>query len=120
MQVAIRSSQTILALALALLSACTPVREAPPAPLQLTPEQFTSRRLDDPALEVFLREAAADEPRWDMAKLTAAAIFFQPSLALAKAQLEVARAAVNTAAQKPNPSISAGPGYDSTTTPAGW
>ena len=47
--------------------------------------------------------------RWDLAELTLAAVYFQPTLALARAQAERAGAAVRTAGALPNPTLSIAP-----------
>ena len=58
---------------------------------------------------------------WDFDTLTLAAFFYHPSLEVARAQWAVARGGEITAAQRPNPSINATPGYDTTTSiPSPW
>ncbi len=60
-------------------------------------------------------------PSWDFEMLTWAAFYYHPSLELARAQWAVARGGEITAAQRPNPSINATPGYDTTTSiPSPW
>ncbi len=46
---------------------------------------------------------------WDIDRLTLAAIYYHPDLALARAQAETADAAITTAAQRPNPGITLTP-----------
>ncbi|HVY69013.1 MAG TPA: TolC family protein [Verrucomicrobiae bacterium] len=79
--------------------------------------QFAARRLDDPGLKSFVESHA---PRmgswppaaWDLDSLTAAALYFHPGLALAREQWGVAEAGIKTAGGRPNPVVSATPGYD--------
>ncbi|MDD2661049.1 MAG: hypothetical protein PHY54_15445 [Methylococcales bacterium] len=46
---------------------------------------------------------------WDIDRLTLAAIYYHPDLALARAQAETADAAITTAGQRPNPNITLSP-----------
>ena len=46
---------------------------------------------------------------WDIDRLTLAAIYYHPDLALVRAQAETADAAITTAAQRPNPSVTLTP-----------
>jgi len=46
---------------------------------------------------------------WDIDRLTLAAIYYHPDLALARAQAETMDAAITTAGQRPNPSITVTP-----------
>ncbi len=91
---------------------------APPLP-RATAAQLEARRLDDQALRDWMRQAAGYSPaawpiaHWDLHSLTLAAYYFNPSLDLARAQAAQASAAIQTAAMKPNPSASIGPGYES-------
>src|SRR5262249_53986621 len=58
---------------------------------------------------------------WDFEMLTLAAYFYHPDLEVARAQWAVTRGGEVTAAQRPNPSITATPGYDTTTSiPSPW
>ena len=90
------------------------------APLarQATAAQLETRSLDDPALRVWMRQAADYAApawpltHWDLNPLTLAAYYFNPSLDVARAHAAQASAAIQTAAMKPNPSVSIGPGYE--------
>lgn len=65
-----------------------------------------SRSLDNPRLREFVAlasEGDAQPPHWDLTRLTLAALYYHPDIALAHARLAQARAAVITAAQHPNP-----------------
>jgi hypothetical protein len=50
---------------------------------------------------------------WDLNSLMLAAYFFNPDLDVARANVASAEAAIRTAAMKPNPLVSVGPGYES-------
>ena len=90
-------------------------------PQQISPEKtvaaFDARSLSDPGLNAFFRtnHVALPSPgdRWNLKQLTLVAFYYQPSLAEARAQLQVAQAAQITAGERPNPSVTVTPGYDS-------
>lgn len=89
-----------------------------PRPLSAaaTLARFEARSLDGSGLRRFLAANRAMPPApgrpWDLARLTLAALYFQPSLAEARAQLLAARAAQRTAAARPNPSVGLGAADD--------
>jgi outer membrane protein TolC len=90
-------------------------------------ERLEERSLTNAALRVFIETNAHREfpswpvESWDFDPLTLAAFFYHPSLEVARAQWGVARGGEITAAQRPNPSINATPGYDTTTSvPSPW
>lgn len=70
---------------------------------------LAARRLTDPGLARFLREAdssiAWPPASWSLRTLTLAGLYFNPALDVARADLGVARAAVITAGGRPNPGI---------------
>lgn len=111
-----------LAAASMLLGAC---RHVAPAPL--SPEQsaaaLASRRLDDPGLREFLRVTLEPPPsswplpRWDVASLTLAALYYQPGLDVARAQWRAAEAAIESAGARPNPTLSIAPELSSNPDP---
>lgn len=94
-----------------------------PRPIELASvaTRLDARTLSDPGL------ARAAEPArlvgtwppdvWDLQTLTVAALYYHPDLELARASWAVARAGLVTAGQRPNPNVSAGPGFN-TSTPA--
>ncbi len=92
-------------------------------PEPISPEksaaQLEARRLDDAGLKKFLDEnsgrkrTAWPETNWDLPDLTLVAFYFHPSLAVARDQWLLAQAGLKTAGARPNPSVSAAPGYDS-------
>jgi hypothetical protein len=58
---------------------------------------------------------------WELESLTLAAFYFSPELDLARAQWGTAQAGLRTAGQRPNPTLSVTPGYNTTTTvPSPW
>jgi cobalt-zinc-cadmium efflux system outer membrane protein len=60
--------------------------------------------------------AAAWPPAvWDLQTLTVAALYYHPDLEVARASWDLARAGMITAGERPNPTIAAGPGYNSST-----
>jgi outer membrane protein TolC len=92
-----------------------------PKPLSATGnlEAFETRTLDAPSLKAFL---AANRPvdawpleSWDLASLTLAALYYHPEMQEARAALGVADSAIVTAGQRPNPTLSVWPTFDSTT-----
>ena len=91
-----------------------------PAPLaaQAIAAQLEARSLDDPNLQAWMLQAAGFEPpswplpTWDLKALTLAAYYFNPTMDVARANAAAAAAAIQTAAMKPNPSVSGGLGYE--------
>ena len=90
-------------------------------PQPISPEQtaaaFDSRSLTSTNLQAFLETNHLTGPwprqSWDLDALTLVAFYYQPALAEAQAEWASAQAAKITAGQRPNPSLSATPGYDS-------
>jgi len=105
---------------IALLAGCARFQ-----PQTISPEaisgDFEARSLAGDGLHGFLEtnRIVAEWPvrRWDLNTLTFVAFYYQPSLAEARAQLASVRAAEITAGERPNPSLSATPTYDTTTGP---
>ena len=100
-------------------------------PRPLSPEQnaanLEDRSLTNEGLRAFIETnshrafAAWPTTNWDFETLSWAAFYYQPSLAVARAQWAVARGGEKTAAQRPNPTLTVTPGYDTTTTvPSPW
>ncbi|HLH52919.1 MAG TPA: TolC family protein [Verrucomicrobiae bacterium] len=90
-------------------------------------ELLEARSLGDPGLREFVETnlhrpfPAWPAQAWDFEQLTFAAFYYHPSLELARAQWAVALGGQITAAQRPNPVITATPGYDTTTSiPSPW
>jgi cobalt-zinc-cadmium efflux system outer membrane protein len=107
-----------LSVATALLGACAHYQPRPITPAS-TLERLDARTLSSPEL------ARAAEPAhlvatwppevWDLQTLTVAALYYHPDLELARASWAVARAGLITAGERPNPGVSTGPGYNSST-----
>lgn len=103
-------------LVLGMLTGCARFESRPLSPNQ-TVAALENRSLEDPQLRVFLEtnrhSALPDWPlrNWDFETLTLAAFYLQPSLEVARAQWQVAEAAVQTAGGRPNPVLSLDPGY---------
>jgi cobalt-zinc-cadmium efflux system outer membrane protein len=86
-----------------------------------------ARTLTNPRLREFISVGAAlsgrepSKPSWDLDRLTLAAVYYHPSLDIARAKLASARAGVTTAAQIPNPLLNIAGIYNSTVlTPSPW
>ncbi len=103
------------------LAGCAPVQQYRPSPIS-PPEiaaSFTGRTLLNPELKAFVGRntghalSAWPPPTWDLRLLTLAAFYFHPSLAVARARVAVAEAAIVTAGARPNPTISLMPGIPS-------
>lgn len=110
------ATRLLVVLGTLLASAC---QHIPPRPLspERTADALEARRLDAPGLARFLEAAVGHAPpvwplrQWDLATLTLAALYFQPALDVARAHAATAGAAVETAAARPNPTLSITPEY---------
>jgi len=104
------------------LTGCKHYHDQPLLPQQ-TAADFGSRTLADAGLKKFLetnlhREVAPWPPRaWDFRTLAMAAFYYHPDLDVARAQWATASAGSVTAGQRPNPTMSITPTYDTTTGP---
>ena len=108
------------------LAGCARFQPQPLSPAQ-NAQRLEERSLTNDALRPFLQTNLHREfpawpvPSWDFDMLTMAAFYYHPSLEVARAQWAVAQGGQVTAAQRPNPSINATPGYDTTTSiPSPW
>jgi outer membrane protein, heavy metal efflux system len=105
---------------IALLAGCARFQPQPIS-AEKTVVDFDARSLTNEELHVFLEtnRVVAEWPvrNWDLNALTFVAFYYQPSLAEARAQLASVRAAEITAGERPNPSVSLTPTYDTTTSP---
>jgi len=86
---------------------------------------FETRSLADAGLQAFLakslRAESASAAAWDFTRLALVAFYYHPDLDVARAQLAGAQAAGRTAGQRPNPTVSVSPQYNtSTTIPSPW
>ncbi len=100
-----------------MLSGCAAQRYAPaPIDASKTASQFESRSLADPGLRSFeennLGHTAPPWPpkSWDLQTLSLAALYFNPTLDLARARLATAKAGIVTASARPNPTFDIVPG----------
>jgi outer membrane protein TolC len=89
--------------------------------------RIETRSLSSAGLRDFIHSVLAPKTEqsakaWDIDRLTLAAIYYHPDLALARAQAETIAAATTTAAQRPNPSVNISPTWISNlvTTVAPW
>lgn len=87
--------------------------------------RLESRTLTNSNLKAFLEEnidvPAWPVQEWDFDTLTMAALYYHPSLEVARAQWDVARGGETTAGARPNPTLNVTPGYNFTTlTPSPW
>lgn len=102
----------------ALLTGCAPHKyhAAPISPAETAAALYT-RSLDDPELERWMKQHGGFEApswplqAWDLRAFVLAAYYFNPDLDIARANAAASDAAITTAAMKPNPSVSVGPGY---------
>jgi outer membrane protein, heavy metal efflux system len=80
--------------------------------------RFEARRLDAPGLRRYMERGLHRPvttwplPSWSFAQLTLAADYYNDDLAVARAGLEAAEAAVITAGARPNPTLALSPSYD--------
>jgi outer membrane protein, heavy metal efflux system len=105
------------------LCACAAYHPAPLEPADAA-RRFARLSLDDPELCAYLRPnlgpglSACPPARWNLAALTLAGFYYSPQLAVAEAKLEVAKAAIITAGQRPNPGFGLGPAYTASAAPS--
>jgi len=96
--------------ALGMLTACTHYQAAPIAP-QRTSDEFAARTLTEiPLRDTLMRlmpqtVTAWPPSEWDRAELLAVALTQNPRLAVARAEIQAAKAHEITAAQAPNPDL---------------
>ena len=106
-----------------LLGACATPSPLPPATAPVSAEAgaaaLAARSLADAGLRRFLAENLGREQpaAWDFESLSWVAFYYHPALALARAQWAGTRAAQQTAAARPNPTLSLVPGYNSSREP---
>src|SRR5579862_220480 len=110
---------------LLLVAGCATYHPQPISPEQ-TAAAFDARSLTAAGLCAFLETNQVSVPgpqaAWNLKQLTLVAFYYQPALAEARAQLLAAQAATITAGERPNPSVTVTPGYDSQIpdTPSPW
>lgn len=106
------------------LTGCVHYRAQPLVAAKVAAD-YESRSFADAGLRGFLEtnHVTGEWPRrvWDVESLTLAAFYFSPELDLARAQWGTAQAGLRTAGQRPNPTVTASPQYNTTTlTPSPW
>ena len=91
-----------------------------PISAESTTDDFDSRRLDAPELQAFVGERVGVEEwppaTWNLQSLTLAALYYSPDLDVARAHWGVVEAGTITAGARPNPSLDALLGYNSSST----
>jgi len=108
------------------LSGCARFRDHPLNPadsaIRIETRSLSSAGLQDFIHSILVNKTGRAAKAWDMDRLTLAAIYYHPDLALARAQAETIAAATTTAAQRPNPSVNVSPTWISNlvTTVAPW
>jgi cobalt-zinc-cadmium efflux system outer membrane protein len=109
----------ILSLAAILTTSCAAEHYEPkPITPVATAASIESRTLYDEGLHAFIAKALGHPvtwppPQWDLRLLTLAAFYFNPSLAVARAQVQTAEAGIVTARMRPNPVLAFSPGVPS-------
>jgi outer membrane protein, heavy metal efflux system len=107
-----------------LLAGCARFDPRPIAPAE-TAAKIDARSLAAPEFRKFLEKNPDrhfdDWPlkSWDFETLKLAALYYHPSLDVARAQWDIALGGDKTAAARPNPTLTATPGYDFTATSLG-
>jgi outer membrane protein, heavy metal efflux system len=92
------------------LAGCATYQEKPLDPVA-TQASLEARRLDDAGLAAFLaRSGAVAGEAWDFPKLVLAALYYNPEIEVARAQLRVSEAGIVTAGKRPNPDMDAAAG----------
>jgi outer membrane protein TolC len=93
---------------LALLCGCATYQPAPIDPAT-SADQFRARRLDAPEIrdriDALVPRSGDAPPRWDRARLLAAALILNPSLSVARAEVEAALAREAGAGRPENPQL---------------
>jgi len=112
-----RGSSFAVAFLLSLVAAGCVHYQPRPITAEVTLDDFEARRLDAPEIRRFLgaQVGVKDWPpeSWDLGSLTLAALFFSPDLDVARARWGVVEAGTITAGARPNPSLGASVGYNS-------
>lgn len=111
---------SFLCLISCLLAGCAAQRYKPsPIAPATTASQFEARNLADPGLRSFVEKTLGHSvstwppQKWDLQMLAFAALYFNPTLDLARARLAAAQGAVVTASTRPNPAFDLVPGVPS-------
>jgi outer membrane protein TolC len=100
------------ALAALLLASCASFQPRPIVAAKSSAD-FNSRTLSDPGLRAFLAGQEAANSPWNLNRLSLAAAYFHPDVALARAEAKEAAAGIKTAQMRPNPVFTFVPQYAS-------
>ncbi|MDD2722645.1 MAG: TolC family protein [Methylovulum sp.] len=94
---------------LAMLSSCAHYQERP-LNASASATRIEARSLNNSELQQFIDSSNSPKNRaWNLDKLTLAALFYHPDLALARAQADSADASIVTAGLRPNPNFTLTP-----------
>lgn len=97
--------QKTLLLGLSLLAGCATYHPEPLAPAQML-AAYETRDLNDPHLrEYVLAHSGSRTPTWTADELTLAAFYYSPELDAARARYSASQAAVESAGERPNPTL---------------
>ena len=97
-----------------LLAGCARYQPAPLHP-RASATALIGRRLDQPELRRFLAAmGASPHGQWGLRALTLVAVYERPDLRISDASYDAAKAAVTTARQLPNPTLSLAPSFNAT------
>ena len=102
---------------MAFLIGCAAYQPKPLFPSRAA-SSFEARTLDNADLKRYLETSLKHEiipwppGSWDFSMLTLAALYYHPDLDVARAKLDVMRAGIITAGQRPNPTVGFTPQYD--------
>jgi outer membrane protein TolC len=110
-----RRSRLCVLAAAASLAGCVAYEAAPIDP-ESTRNAFEARTLSDPELVTFARaslpaEAPFPPPIWTLDDLTVVALYDNPGIAVARAELAATKAGVVSASARPNPTLALDPEY---------
>lgn len=94
------------------LVACVQFKARPLA-AEASSADFSGRSLSDPGLKDFLAENKAAGGSWSVDRLSLAAAYFHPDVALARAEADEVAAGIKTAQMRPNPVFTFMPQYAS-------
>jgi cobalt-zinc-cadmium efflux system outer membrane protein len=111
----------VAGLILAAMAGCVSFHNKSISPKE-SANSFESRRLDAPEVKTFIASSLGHEmaswppEQWNLELLTLAAWYYNPDLKIARANWELAKAGIVTAAEFPNPSLGLTPQYDTDAT----
>jgi len=90
------------------ISGCADFQDRPLNPIT-SATHIDARTLSNPDLHKFITRIIGHKTTWDLDSLTLAAIYYHADVAVAQALADNTDAAITTAGQRPNPSISLSP-----------